>query len=84
MAEHETPTAAEVEEFVKGITFPAKSEDLLAQAEENGASEDPRAMRFFEWMPAGKEFDSVTDVSKQLHSYKQEQAEVMDDMDEAA
>lgn len=80
-AEHETPSAAEVEEYLKGTKFPAKADTLRQRAIDNGVEEDPRAMEFFELI-TDKEYGSVTDVSKELHTYKEEQD--MQDMDEAA
>ena len=77
--EDQTPSAAEVEVYLKGAKFPAKSEALRERAEANGVSDDPRAMRFFEALPANMEFDSVTDVSKELHTYKEGMDESMED-----
>jgi hypothetical protein len=74
MAEHDTPSAAEIQEYLEGMKYPAHTADLRKQAKENGAEDDPRVMEFFEHMP-DKEFESVTDVSKELKNYKMEQDE---------
>lgn len=68
MAEHDTPTAAEVQEYLKGMSYPASADDLRRQAKENGVAGDPRVMEFFERIP-NKSYESVTDVSVELSSY---------------
>jgi hypothetical protein len=49
---------------IKGTTFPADRDDLLAQAEENGADEDILAL--LAELPEDEEFRTVTEVMSAL------------------
>lgn len=56
-----TVTAAEVEESIKGIKFPAKREDLVNQAEKNESKED--VIKILKDLP-DEEYKSPIDVAK--------------------
>jgi|GEM_PF-821286 len=59
------PSAAEVQKFLGGISYPANKDEILEHASSKGAKEDERVWSFFERMPA-REYNQVTDISKEL------------------
>jgi hypothetical protein len=53
----------QIQKFLKGVDYPASKEDLLANAERNGADEDVRAT--LEQLP-DEEYETPADVSQAL------------------
>jgi hypothetical protein len=54
---------ATIEKYLKGIHYPAQKEDLINQAENNGAPQDAmNVLNRFE----DKEYDSTVDVAKEV------------------
>jgi hypothetical protein len=81
MAEQDdNPTAAEVQEYLKGASYPAKGDKLRERAEENGAKEDERLWDFFETLSPDKEYAGPQEVQKEFGNY----SESDEDTDEAA
>lgn len=58
---NEKPNPIELQKYLKGISYPAKKQDLLKYAQENGADEN--VQRLLEQLKE-EEFNSPTDVSK--------------------
>ena len=56
-------SVADVTHHLKGVHFPAKKQDLVAQAKQNGASRD--IMQLVNGMP-DQEFGSIAEVMKAM------------------
>lgn len=54
-------SAAEIQKYIKGISFPVSKADLLNKAKANGAPED--VCKWIEQLPSG-EFGGPQDVMK--------------------
>jgi Protein of unknown function (DUF2795) len=81
MAEHdENPTAAEVQEYLQGVSYPASGDQLRQAAEKNGAKQDDRAWGFFETLEMDQQFTGPQEVQKEFGNY----SESSEDMDETA
>jgi hypothetical protein len=53
----------QMQKYLKGVDYPARKEDLLANAEQQGADDDVRAM--LDRLP-DQEYETPADVSKAL------------------
>ncbi|MBD2194606.1 MULTISPECIES: DUF2795 domain-containing protein [Calothrix] len=53
-----------VQKYLKGIDYPATTEELIQHAQEQGADED--VLSILEELPEDEEFDSPTDLSAAL------------------
>jgi hypothetical protein len=58
-----TVNPIQIQKFLKGVDYPASKEDLLANAERNGADEDVRAT--LAQLP-DEEYETPADVSQAL------------------
>ncbi|HPW68600.1 MAG: DUF2795 domain-containing protein [Desulfomonilia bacterium] len=61
MARYSDVSAAEVQQFLHGIDYPARKDDLIKKARDNGASDD--VMKLLRDFP-DQDFSSPVDVSK--------------------
>lgn len=53
-----------VQKYLKGVDYPATTEELIQYAEEQGADEEVLSM--LEQLPEDEEFESPTDLSEAL------------------
>ncbi len=58
---------AQVEYYIKGISFPANKQDIIQQAEDNGA--DKSVLNVLESL-RDKEYNSPIDISKSIGKMK--------------
>ncbi len=58
-----TVNPIQIEKFLKGVDYPAKKEELIKRAQQNGADENIRSM--LSSLPS-QSFDSVTAVTKAI------------------
>lgn len=65
------PTAAEVQKFLGGISYPANKDEILEHAESKGAKDDERVWSFFERMPS-RDYNQPADISKELSEHTDE------------
>ncbi len=63
MARYSDVSAAEVQQFLHGIDYPARKNDLIKKARDNGASDD--VMSVLNDFP-DQDFNSPVDVSKAI------------------
>ncbi|HON38990.1 MAG: DUF2795 domain-containing protein [Desulfomonilia bacterium] len=67
MARYSDVSAAEVQQFLHGMDYPARKSDLIKKARDNGASDD--IMRLLNDFP-DQDFSSPVDVSKAISGLK--------------
>ncbi|MBD2358271.1 DUF2795 domain-containing protein [Tolypothrix sp. FACHB-123] len=53
-----------VQKYLKGMDYPASTEELIQHAQEQGADED--VLSILEELPEDEEFESPTDLSEAL------------------
>jgi hypothetical protein len=70
MADQDIPSAAEVQEALTGLDFPASKDDVLKSARNNGAEDN--VINFLEHIPE-QEFTVPTDISQALGDYIREE-----------
>lgn len=70
MAEQQTPSAAEVQEALAGVDYPASKQELREHAREHGA--DERVMNFLEQIPE-RDYTQPTEISKELSGFSDKQ-----------
>jgi hypothetical protein len=61
-------TAEDVREYLEGISYPAKPEDLIAIAQANGAP--PSFFEILGLLPTAVEFHNPNEVAEQLDHLK--------------